>query len=185
MNVSEPLWFQCWALGHGVECHLEFSLLKPRIPPALSWDGLGVFLGLLYWENLFSIHMVNWKCTYEDCEHFVIFFCKGVHVCVCAICLSTDPSKKALLYRNALLGSRKALNLDADTEWRLFTLSAHVLPRGCRALRMNLIHSLTQHHFGFENQYLKTFFCYSLVATACHCRSDLSLREKKRDENHQ
>ncbi len=34
--------------------------------------------------------------------------------------------------------------------------SSLVVPRGCHALRMNLIRSLTQHHFWLKNQYLKT-----------------------------
>lgn len=59
-----------------------------------------------------SAHMM----TVNILSSFPVMVCMFVSVC---ICLSTDPSKKALLYRNLLLGSRKTLNLDACQPLRL------------------------------------------------------------------
>lgn len=142
MNVSDPLWFQCRALGDRVECHLKFSLLKPRILPALSWDGPDVFLGLLLLGKVSSgqLEVQAWNLwTFSRCVFVSVY-----------ICLSTDPSKKALLHWDILLWKQKAAK-----SWCRHGMSA-CIQRGRRALRMNLIHSLTQHHFWFKNQYLKT-----------------------------
>lgn len=154
MNVSDPLWFQCWALGDEVEYHLEFSLLKPRIPSALSWDD--VFLGLVLLGKAHSVYVSSGRWD-ERMNILTVFFC-----CRCAcLCLSAYVYLQIHLSRKAFVswhspGKQKAAKSWCIHRMKSLRLSAIVVPWGCCAPRMNLICSETQHHFWFKNQYLKT-----------------------------
>lgn len=63
--------------------------------------------------------------------------------------------------------------------------SSLVVPRGYHALRMNLIRSLTQHHFWLKNQYLKTISAPLPSGRGMLLQIRPVAREEKWDENHQ